>query len=115
MIVNLINKYGLVATILNRSNSLGPSSNKLSRGNIVIDVLNKNNIEDAISYIKSINNSKWKPFNLFLLVLFIQYALLLLAKNKLNAGSCFVNDFVKSDPRLPFNNIKKSKYNWNYW
>jgi len=61
-----INEHGLVATILNRSNSLGPSSNKLSRGNIVIDVLNKNNIEDALSYIKSINNSKWKPFNLFL-------------------------------------------------
>ena len=36
-----INEHGLVATILNRSNSLGPSSNKLSRGNIVIDVLNK--------------------------------------------------------------------------
>jgi len=61
-----INESGLVATILNRSNSLGPSSNKLSRGNIVIDVLNKNKIEDALSYIKSINNSKWKPFNLFL-------------------------------------------------
>ena len=61
-----INEHGLVATILNRSNSLGPSSNKLSRGNIVIDVLNKNNIDDALSYIKSINNSKWKSFNLFL-------------------------------------------------
>jgi len=61
-----INKYGLVATILNRANSLGPSKNKLSRGNIVIDILKNNNIENALTYIKTINNSKWKPFNLFM-------------------------------------------------
>ena len=33
-----------------------------------------------------------------------------IAREDLQAGACFVNSFVKSDPRLPFGGINESGY-----
>ena len=60
-----INKTGMVATVLNRSNSLGPSNNKISRGVLPLLILKHKDIKSAKSELKSLKLENWKSFNLF--------------------------------------------------
>ena len=61
-----INNRGLIATILNRPNSLGPNKEKFSRGDIIINILKNKDIKMALAYIKLLDSTNWKPFNLFI-------------------------------------------------
>ena len=59
------------------------------------------NVPDCSLAIEEIFGAAGFPENLFQNVLLA---------GKLEAGNCFVNAFVKSDPRLPFGGIKQSGY-----
>ena len=61
-----INNRGLIATILNRPNSLGPNKEKFSRGDIIINILKNKDIKTALAYIKLLDSTNWRPFNLFI-------------------------------------------------
>ncbi len=61
-----INNKGLISTILNRPNSLGPNKEKFSRGDIIINVLKNKNIKTALTYIELLDITNWRPFNLFI-------------------------------------------------
>jgi len=61
-----INTNGIICTILNRQNSLGPDKTKLSRGEIIINILKNKNMSSVLNYIKLLDSSKWRPFNLFI-------------------------------------------------
>ncbi len=61
-----INNKGLISTILNRPNSLGPNKEKFSRGDIIINVLKNKDIKTALTYIELLDITNWRPFNLFI-------------------------------------------------
>ena len=106
-----INKYGMVATVLNRTNSIGPSPNKNTRGLLPIKVLKHDNIRSAIDEISSINCKEWKSFNLF----FGDNKNAYLAKNtnknkiiisKINKGKHFLDSYdldCINSPKLKYN------------
>ena len=49
-----VNDFGVVAAILNRSNSLGPKEGKRSRGELVLEALDHADASDAAEAITSI-------------------------------------------------------------
>tara|TARA_Y100001970_G_scaffold294373_1_gene452197 strand:- start:104729 stop:105475 length:747 start_codon:yes stop_codon:yes gene_type:complete len=61
-----INDYGLVAVILNRSGSLGPSKNQSSRGNVVVNALKYSTPSQAISTLLEKGLDQYSGFNLLI-------------------------------------------------
>lgn len=61
-----INRYGLVVTILNRANSLGPQQGKRSRGELVLEMLDHASAEEAAQACADLNPQAYRPFNLIL-------------------------------------------------
>ena len=61
-----VNDFGVVAAILNRSNSLGPKEGKRSRGELVLEALDHADANDAVEAISSINEKAYRSFNMIL-------------------------------------------------
>ena len=61
-----INDYGLVAIIHNRVLNSIAANKKNSRGNIVLEVLNYSNINDALQYIYNFDRINYNNFNLLI-------------------------------------------------
>lgn len=61
-----LNDAGVVAAVLNRSNSLGPAPGKLSRGMLPLLALRQRTAAAAAAAIGALDGSAWRPFNLVL-------------------------------------------------
>lgn len=61
-----INDYGLAAIIHNRKLDGKVNNNNYSRGQIILEILNHSNIEDALKHISIFNRFKYNNFNLLI-------------------------------------------------
>ena len=55
---------GVVAAVLNRTNSLGPAAGKASRGELPLIALRHASAAGAAAAIEALDGSAWRPFNL---------------------------------------------------
>ena len=58
------NDHGIVAAVLNRHGTLGPVSDKRSRGELVLDALEHVNASDAAEALSELNTGAYRSFNL---------------------------------------------------
>ncbi len=61
-----LNDHGLIAGIMNRMNSLGPSPGKRSRGELVLEALDHADAGEAAKALASLDPAAYRPFNLIL-------------------------------------------------
>lgn len=61
-----INDHGLTAAVLNREGTLGPRSDKRSRGELVLEALDHAEASDAAGALADLHPDAYRPFNLIL-------------------------------------------------
>ena len=61
-----INEHGVVAGVLNRPGSLGPKSDKRSRGELVLEALDHADATDAAAALCELDPAAYRPFNLLI-------------------------------------------------
>ena len=59
-----INEFGVVATILNRTGSLGPQQGKRSRGELPLEALEHADADSAAEALIHLNAAAYRPFNM---------------------------------------------------
>lgn len=61
-----LNDHGLIAGIMNRMNTLGPSPGKRSRGELVLEALDHADASDAVTALATLEPGAYRPFNMVL-------------------------------------------------
>lgn len=61
-----INHQGVVAVVMNREGTLGPSAGKQSRGDLVLQALQQESAKKAVNALISIKPESYRAFNLFI-------------------------------------------------
>ncbi|MCW8947335.1 MAG: NRDE family protein [Sedimenticola sp.] len=61
-----MNHQGVVAVVMNREGTLGPAAGKQSRGDLVLQALQQESAEKAVSVLLSIKPESYRAFNLFI-------------------------------------------------
>ena len=61
-----LNDSGVVACILNRHGSLGPSPGKRSRGELVLEALDQIDATDAAAALRDLDPAAYRPFNMLI-------------------------------------------------
>ena len=61
-----VNRYGVVAAVLNRQGSLGPAAGKRSRGALPLRALKHRSASEAATAIAAMDSGFWRSFNLVL-------------------------------------------------
>ncbi|WP_019643724.1 NRDE family protein [Novispirillum itersonii] len=59
-----LNDHGVTAAILNRFGTLGPASDKRSRGELVLEALDHADAADAVAALAELDGRAYRPFNM---------------------------------------------------